>query len=51
MIEEVIKQIPAPGLTEKQLLNLEAAINSGDFRMKYLSDSLRVFRSCQYCIN
>ena len=36
MIEEVIKQIPAPGLTEKQLLNLEAAINSGDFKIKCL---------------
>lgn len=28
IVEEVIKQIPSPGLTEKQLLNLEAAINS-----------------------
>ena len=30
MIEEVIKQIPSPGLTEKQLLDLEAAMNSGE---------------------
>ena len=31
MIEQVIKQIPSPGLTEKQLLDLEAAMNSGEF--------------------
>ena len=37
MIEEVIKQIPSPGLTEKQLLDLEAAMNSGEIIKKMRS--------------